>query len=83
MRAAGMAIDPKKVTDVDIQEWVRQEYGFVPHPFWIRHCQELYLDTASAPTEPRPVWHACPPEKRLPIKAALQHFGILRDESLL
>ena len=27
----------------DIQVWIAKHHGFVPHPFWIAHCVELYL----------------------------------------
>ena len=29
-------------SDLQIEEWVQERYGFVPHPFWIDHCKELY-----------------------------------------
>ena len=80
---AGMALALKAVSDLDIQEWVQEHYGFVPHPFWIHHCKELYLHTPSMPAELRPAWHECPADKQLPIKAALQHFGVLRGELLV
>jgi hypothetical protein len=79
---ANMALLPEKISDLDIQEWVQEHYGFVPHPFWIHHCKELYLHTPMT-TEARPAGHECPEDKRLPIKAAFQHFGMLRDESLV
>jgi hypothetical protein len=82
MHAAGSALYPEVVSDLDIQEWVQAYYGFVPHPFWIRHCKELYLHTPM-PTEPRPAWQDCPADKRLPINAALKHFGMLHDEPLI
>lgn len=76
-----MAPCSKTVSDLDIQEWVHARYGFVPHPYWIRHCKELYLDTPLAVDEPRRSWHKCPPDKRLPIQEALQHFGLLANDS--
>jgi len=24
-------------SDLQIEEWVQERYGFVPHPFWIDH----------------------------------------------
>jgi hypothetical protein len=33
----------KPITDLDIEEWVQEQYGFVPHPYWISHCRELFL----------------------------------------
>jgi len=82
MISAGMALKPGIASDLDIQQWVEQHYGFVPHPFWISHCKELYLDQPLLSAERRP-WHECPPDKRLPIKEALQHFGVISEEALI
>ena len=71
------------VTDLDIERWVEQRYGFVPHPFWIAHCKELYLPAVENPGDPRKLWHECPPEKRLIIREAFAHFGLLEDERAL
>ena len=68
---------PAYVGDLAIQEWIHDRYGFVPHPFWIDHCRELYVLGASGPTRsPR---HECPPDQRPAIKAAFVHFGILPE----
>lgn len=67
-------------TDLDIERWVEQQYGFVPHPFWIADCKQLYLLTAVESEGPRKPWHECPREKRAPIRQALIHFGLLPDE---
>jgi len=32
----------KPIADLEIQEWVHSRYGYVPHPYWIGHCNELY-----------------------------------------
>ena len=32
---------PEVVSDLRIEQWVHQQYGFVPHPFWINHCRQL------------------------------------------
>jgi hypothetical protein len=74
-----MAFLPEKISDLDIQDWVQEHYGFVPHPFWIRHCEELYLH---APTTTE-AGHECSEDKRLPIKAAFQHFGMIREEPVV
>jgi len=68
------------VTDVDIQRWVELRDGFVPHPFWIAHCKELYSLGVEKPGDLRKPWHECPPEKRLIIREAFAHFGLLEDE---
>ena len=64
--------EPKPVTDLDIQEWVYQHHGFVPHPAWIAHCRELYFGAQRQ--EPS---QECPSDKRLPIKEAFVAFGLL------
>jgi hypothetical protein len=65
------------VGDLDIQEWIHHRFGFVPHPFWISHCRQLYLQGPIE--ESRQPWHECPPDKRPAIKAAFLYFGILKD----
>jgi hypothetical protein len=56
---------------------VQKEYGFIPHPFWIRHCKELYIQGPRLPVEGRRPWHECPLDKRPAIKAAFFYFGML------
>jgi hypothetical protein len=34
---------PEFPTDLQIEQWVQKQYGFVPHPYWISHCRELYI----------------------------------------
>jgi hypothetical protein len=65
-------------SDLAIEQWVREHYGFVPHPAWISHCKELYLaPTPGSSSVKRLPWHECPFEKRLAIKEAFVHFGLL------
>jgi hypothetical protein len=64
------------VNDLEIEEWVSERYGFAPHPFWVDDCRELYLNDHSHPCDPR---HKCPPEKRLMIREAFVHFGLLPE----
>ena len=80
--ASGMALKPGIASDLDIQQWVEQHYGFVPHPFWITHCKEIFLNQTGLFAARRRPWHECPPDKRLPIKEALQHFGLLPENVL-
>jgi hypothetical protein len=63
------------VSDVDIQRWLEQRYGFVPHPFWIQHCKELYLGAEQSLH--RKPWHDCPADMRLTIREAFAHFGLI------
>lgn len=72
---AARARDP---SDFDIQEWVYRRFGFVPHPFWIAHCKELYLGVPRNP-EVRPAWHECPVDKRAQIREAFLHFGLFSE----
>lgn len=67
----------KAVSDLDIQEWVRQNYGSVPHPYWISHCRHLYLQVVCE--WPRKPWHECPPDKREAILRAFEHFGLMQN----
>jgi hypothetical protein len=63
----------------EIQKRTEQQFGFQPKTCWIAHCKELYgLPVGAAPNrhsdervEP------CPPEKRIAIKKAFEHFGML------
>ena len=75
MSAAAMARQP--VRDLDIEQWVHERYGFVPHPFWISHCRELYLKNIAPPEPRRQPWHECPVNERLKIKEAFAYFGLL------
>jgi hypothetical protein len=68
----------KPASDLDLQEWVYERYRFVPHPYWIAHCKELYLNQPLSP-ESRAPWHECPTERRAAIKDAFLHFGLLAD----
>ena len=72
---AGAAASP--ISDVEIERWVHEHYAFVPHPFWISHCKELYLGDEGTPKLVRKPWHECPLEKRAAIRDAFLHFRIL------
>ena len=65
------------ISDLKIELWVHERYGFVPHPFWIRHCEELYLGWA--PGGSRKPWHECPADKRQMIREAFRNFGMLPE----
>jgi len=69
------------IRDLEIEQWVQEHYGFVPHPFWISHCKELYLglhDTGM-PGKIRKAWHECPADKRAAIRDAFIHFRMLSE----
>ena len=66
-------------SDLQIEEWVQEWYGFVPHPFWIDHCKELYIQGGRSSVEGRPPRHECPVDKRAAIRDALLHFGMLAE----
>ncbi len=63
-----------------IQEWVKQNYGFVPATCWIADVKsQAGLPMRKAPNRKgaervKP----CPPEKVDSIQAALRHFGMIR-----
>jgi len=67
----------RAVDDLTIEQWIHDRYGFVPHPFWIGHCRELFL-TGPAQEERSP-WHECPVDKRSAIKEAFVYFGMLPE----
>ena len=75
--AKGRIPETQVASDLQIEQWVQKEYGFIPHPFWIRHCKELYIQGPWLPVEGRRPWHECPLDKRSAIKAAFFHFGML------
>jgi hypothetical protein len=66
-------------SDLQIEEWVQRRYGFVPHPFWIDHCKELYIQGGRLSVECRPPRRECPPDKRAAIREAFLHFGMLTE----
>ena len=66
----------KPITDLDIEEWVWEQYGFVPHPCWIGHCRELFLNGGEAAREDRRPWQECPVDKQAGIREAFVHFGL-------
>ena len=68
---------PHSPTDLQIQQWVQKQYGFVPHPSWISHCRELYIEGWAPSGEHRRPWHECPPDKRAALKEAFLHFGMI------
>lgn len=63
-----------------IQEWVRQKYGFVPKTCWIADVKQrsgLSVRRASNRISNSRVY-PCPKDKEGPIKAALKHFNMLK-----
>jgi len=64
----------------EIQDWVKEHYGFKPKSCWIAHVKELcgiYV---------KPSWNRqgeermnpCPPEKRPAIEEALRRLGMVK-----
>jgi len=61
----------------EIQQWVKQHFGFVPQTCWIAHCKELIgLPLREAPNRQGASVEPCPPEKREAIERAFRHFQI-------
>jgi hypothetical protein len=63
-----------------IQEYVRQNNGFVPKSSWIAHVRSdlgLTKNTAPNRTKGTPMLHPCPDAKRPAIMNALKHFGMI------
>ena len=75
--ATATATSRNPLSDLVIEEWVCERYGFVPHPFWVIDCKEIYLnENRHQPFDAR---HKCPPDKRLMIREAFVHFGLLPE----
>jgi hypothetical protein len=73
----GTAAARVPISDLAIAEWVCERYGFVPHPFWISDCKEFYIKAEYNPL--LDARHRCPPGKRLIIREAFVHFGLLAE----
>lgn len=62
-----------------IQDWVKERYGFVPKTCWIAHVKHL----SGLPMQKSPNRlgndrvYPCPLDKIGPIRAALRHFGMI------
>ena len=68
---------PDFPTDLQIEQWVQKQHGFVPHPYWISHCRELYIEGTESSGGNRRPWHKCLSDKRAAIKEAFRNFGML------
>ena len=69
----------KMGTYKQIQDWVRQQYGFVPKTCWIAHVKHISgLSMRQAPNRKgKERVYPCPPEKIEPIRTALRYFGMI------
>lgn len=65
-----------------IQDWVKQEYGFVPKTCWIADVKDQSgLRVHKAPNRKGEARvKPCPPEKVEFICSALRHFGMIGPE---
>jgi len=63
-----------------IQDWVKQQYGFVPKTCWIAHVKNISgISTRKAPNRQGALRiYPCPPEKVEYIRAALRHFRMIK-----
>ena len=62
----------------EIQNWVKEEYGWIPKGCWIAHCKEIYgLPVKKSPRRERERKVPCPEEKKHAVKAAFEHFKML------
>ncbi|MCX7794107.1 MAG: hypothetical protein N2257_06870 [Thermodesulfovibrionales bacterium] len=60
----------------EIQEWVKQQYGYTPKTCWIAHINEICgLNPRRAPNRQGERKNPCPPEKIQYIKKAFEHFN--------
>ena len=65
------------ISDLELEQWVQEIYGFLPHPFWISHCKELYLGDTGTPRDIRKTLQECPADKCATIRDAFVHFDML------
>jgi hypothetical protein len=63
-----------------IQDWVKQKYGFIPKTCWIAHVKHMSgLPMRKAPNRQGAVRvEPCPLEKVDAIQSALRNFGMIR-----
>jgi hypothetical protein len=64
----------------DIQDYIRDRYGFAAQSCWIAHVKELSgLPIRHAPNRQQRGQRVkpCPTDKVAPIQEALRHFGVL------
>lgn len=50
-------------SELQIEEWAQDYFGFVPHLFWIKPCKELYIQGRRSKKEYRRPWHEMSPGK--------------------
>ncbi len=62
-----------------IQDWVKQQYGFLLKTCWIAHVKHMSgLPMRKAPNrQGAELVEPCPPEKVEPVRSALRHFGMI------
>lgn len=63
-----------------IQEYVKDNYGFVPKTCWIAHMKEIYgIYVKNAPNRISPDNREkpCPIDKQKYIKKAFEHFNMI------
>jgi len=69
----------KMGTYKQIQDWVKQKYGFVPKTCWIAHVKHIsgisIRQAYNRQGEERV--YPCPSEKIEPIRSAMKHFGMI------
>jgi hypothetical protein len=63
-----------------IQDYVKQTYGYVPKTCWIAHMKEIVgLKPKVSPNRHSPTKrvHPCPNDKRKDLEEAFKHFNML------
>ncbi len=63
----------------EIQNWVKEHYGWIPKTCWIAHCKELnglpVKPASNRESKERLV--LSPENKQAAIEAAFRHFGMM------
>jgi hypothetical protein len=60
-------------TNIEIQEWVARRHGLVPETGWIEDCKRQHGIFSNGVDQ----FATCPPERRVAIKQAFEHFQLL------
>lgn len=64
----------------EIQEYIKQKYGYTPKSCWIAHMKEvcgLHPRIAHNRFSPNSRTNPCPPDKQDDLKEAFKHFKMI------
>jgi len=65
-------------TDLEIQRWAQQHFGFYAEAAWIAHCKRLCsLPAADIRTYQQSQFNPCPLVKQAAVIKAFRYFGMI------